>query len=86
MKENNTLKLVNKDGIETEYEILCAFHLDTTDKYYLIYTDNEKNKKNELNVYASIFDPEDDSVFEQIKTKEEWDMIEKVLNNFQEEK
>jgi len=75
MKEDNILKLKNEKGEITEYEILLVFKHDN--KNYMVYTDD--SSKEVMDIYANIFDPNDLSVFEEIKTDEEWDLIDSML-------
>lgn len=78
-----TLKVVNNDGREIEYEVLLAFTLRKTGKNYVVYTDNTVDDNGNLNVFASIYFKEDDSRLEQIETEEEWNEIEKRLKKIQ---
>lgn len=77
---NNTLKMIDKDGNEKEYEILLAFYWTKTNKYYVVYTDNIEDE-NGLNTYASIYYPDDNTKLDKIETEEEWNEIEYRLNN-----
>lgn len=83
MKEKKMLKLIDKNGKETEYEILSAFQLAKTGKNYVIYTDNTNDEQGKLNIFASIYYPDDDSRLDSIETKEEWDAIESVLSSLE---
>lgn len=78
-----TLKVVNNDGREIEYEVLLAFTLRKTGKNYVVYTDNTVDDNGNLNVFASIYFKGDDSRLEQIETEEEWNEIEKRLKKIQ---
>lgn len=78
-----TLKVVDNDGREIEYEVLLVFTLRKTGKNYVVYTDNTVDDNGNLNVFASIYFKEDDSRLEQIETEEEWDEIEKRLKKIQ---
>ncbi len=78
-----TLKVVNNDGREIEYEVLLAFTLRKTGKNYVVYTDNTVDDNGNLNVFASIYFKEDGSRLEQIETEEEWNEIEKRLKKIQ---
>ena len=83
MSDKQILKLITDDK-EIEYEILLAFYWYKTKKNYIVYTDNTKDKDNNLNVFASIFYPEDDKKLDDIETEEEWNEIEKRLNEIKE--
>ena len=75
MKEDNKLKLRNENGVISEYEIMLVFKHDN--KNYIVYTDD--SSKEPMDIYANIIDPNDLSVFEEIKTDEEWDLIDNML-------
>lgn len=78
-----TLKIVDNDGREIEYEVLLVFTLRKTGKNYVVYTDNTVDDNGNLNVFASIYFKEDDGRLEQIETEEEWNEIEKRLKKIQ---
>ena len=80
MNENKTLKIIDNEGKEFEYEILMAFKWSKTNKNYVIYTDNSDSDN--LNIYAAIYYPNDDSRLDSITTEEEWNEIEKRLKCF----
>ena len=63
-----------------------SYENDETKKNYIVYTDNEKDKEGNTQVYASIYNPEDpESRLEAITTDKEWKVIETILNTLQEE-
>ena len=80
MNNDNILKLKDENGNILEYEVLLVFKWYKTNKNYIVYTD-KYNLNDEINVYANIFDPNDDSVFESIDTEEEWNEIDNQLKN-----
>lgn len=80
MKETKTMKILDNSGKETEYKILLAFKWMKTNKNYIVYTDNTYDTNNNLNVYAAIYYPQDDSKLDPIETNEEWNEIERRLN------
>lgn len=80
MKEKETMKIIDSNGKETEYEILLAFKWTKTNKNYIAYTDNTKDENGNINVYAAIYYPDDDTRLDSIETEEEWNIIEKYLN------
>ena len=81
MDNQKTLKLIDENGKETEYEILIAFKWAKTNKNYLVYTDNTNDENGNLNIYASVYYPNDNSKLDPIESDEEWDEIEKRLKN-----
>ena len=79
MNEKMMMKLIDKNGKEFEYDILTAFQLSNTGKNYIVYTDNKNDEQGKLNVFASIYYPDDDSRLDPIETKEEWEAVESAL-------
>ena len=86
MEEKNTFTIINDEGKEVTCEILFTFDSEETKKSYIVYTDNTKDESGNVEVYASIYNPEDPhSKLEAIETEKEWKVIETILNTLQEE-
>lgn len=85
MEEVKTIKVVANDGKEYEYEIVCAFELPETGKNYVVYTDGTTDESKKLNIYAAVYDPEDETVFDDIETDEEWQAVEKMIESLKAE-
>jgi len=83
MNEKKTLKIIDDFGKEIEYEILIAFKWTKTNKNYIVYTDNTNDENGNLNIFAAIYYPQDDSKLDAIETDEEWDEVEKRLRDLQ---
>ena len=83
MDEKKILKLIDENGIETEYEILIAFKCTKTNKNYIVYTDNTKDENGNLNVFAAIYYPHDSTKLDPIELDEEWDEIDRRLMKLQ---
>lgn len=84
--ERDTFKVINDEGKEIICNVLFTFDSDETGKSYIVYTDNTKDEKGNIQVYASIFDPEDPNTkLEQIESEKEWKVIETILETLQEE-
>ncbi len=82
----NTFSMIDENGKEVVYDVLFTFESDETKKNYIVYTDNTKDSSGNIEVYASIYDPEDpQSKLEAITTDKEWKVIETILNTLQEE-
>ena len=81
MNENKKLKITDSSGKTSEYDIITAFVWAKTNKNYIVYTDNTKNENNDLNVYASIYNPNDLTKLEEINSDDEWLEVEKRLQN-----
>ena len=86
MEEKMTFKVINDEGKEVECEVLFTFESDETKKNYIVYTDNTKDEQGNIEVYASIYHPEDNNGrLEAIETEKEWKVIETILETLQEE-
>jgi len=84
--ENNTFKVINEEGKEIVCDILFTFDSEETNKSYIVYTDNSKDEAGNIQVFASIYDPKQESPkLEPIETEQEWKIIETILNTLQEE-
>lgn len=82
----NTFTLIDEKGNEVEYDVLFTFESEETNKNYIVYTNNTKDETGNIEVYASIYDPEDpNSKLEAIQTEKEWKVIETILETLQEE-
>ena len=84
--KKNTFSMIDENGNEVVYDVLFTFESDETKKNYIVYTDNERDETGNIQVYASIYYPEDPhSKLEAIKTEKEWKVIETILETLQEE-
>ncbi len=81
MDDKKILKVIGENNETIEYEIILAFKWSKTNKNYVVYTDNTTNDNGNLNVYASIYYPDDDTKLDPIETDEEWNQIEERLDN-----
>jgi len=86
MENKNTIKVFDEKGNEVVCDILFTFDNEETKKSYIVYTDNTKDKEGKVQVYASIYNPNDPSMkLEEIKTEKEWKVINTILETLQEE-
>ena len=87
MENKNTFTVINDEGKEIICNVLFTFDSDETKKSYIVYTDNTKDEKGNIKVYASIYDPNSTDAMEllPIETEKEWKVIEKILESIQEE-
>ena len=87
MKNKNTFTVKNDKGKDVVCNVLFTFDSDETKKSYIVYTDNTKDSKGNVQVYASIYDPNSTDEMEllPIETDKEWRVIEKILDSLQEE-
>ncbi len=84
--KKNTFSMIDENGVETIYDVLFTFESEETNKNYIVYTDNSKDENGNIEVYASIYDPEDPhSKLEAITSDKEWKVIETILETLQEE-
>lgn len=83
MNEKKVLKIIDNFGKENEYEILIAFKWTKTNKNYIVYTDNSKDENGNLNIFAAIYYPQDNSKLDAIETDEEWNEVERRLRYLQ---
>ena len=86
LENKNTIKVYDEKGNEVVCDILFTFDNAETKKSYIVYTDNTKDKEGRVQVYASIYDPNDPKMkLEEIKTDKEWKVINTILQTLQEE-
>ena len=85
MKENKFV-LLDEKGQEKEYDVLLTFESEETNKNYIVYTDNSLDETGNVQVFASVYNPEDENTkLEPIETEKEWKVIETILDTLQEE-
>lgn len=85
-EEKMTFKIFNDEGKEIECEVLFTFESNETGKNYMVYTDNTEDEEGNVKVYASIYNPEEkEPKLEPIETDKEWEIVETILNQVQEE-
>lgn len=78
--------LIDENGVKTTYSVLFTFENEKTGKNYIAYTDNSKDKDGNIQIYASIYNPNDSTAkLEEIKTEEEWKVIDTIIKTLQDE-
>ena len=83
-EERMIFKVMNDEGKEIECEALFTFESDETKKNYIVYTDNTKDESGNTKVYASIYNPNEESTtLQPIETEKEWKIIETILAELQ---
>ncbi len=70
---------IEVNGEELEYDLIADFEDEESSRHYFLYTDNEKDEDGELNIYGSYIE-EDNESLNPIESDEEWDKIDKVLD------
>lgn len=84
--EKDTFTVINDEGKEVTCNVLFTFDSEETKKSYIVYTDNTKDEKGNVQVYATIFNPDDPNTkLEPIESDKEWKVIETILETLQEE-
>ena len=77
--------IINEKGEAVTCHVLFTFDIEETNKHYVVYTDGVQNESGGINVFASTYDPGlEKSSLGPVETKEEWDVIESILNSLQE--
>lgn len=86
MNEKKTFVIKDKDGKEVVCEPLFTFESEETNKQYVVYTDNSKDEKGNVRVFASIYNvTEKGGELLPVKTEKEWKVIETIIESIQEE-
>lgn len=86
MEEKNTFTVLDENGKEVTCEVLFTFDSEETKKSYIVYTDNTTDEGGNVRVYASIFNPNQETTeLQPIETEREWKIVETILESIQEE-
>ena len=84
--KKNSFSMIDENGNETVYDVLFTFESEETHKNYIVYTDNSRDAEGNVQVFASIYDPNQENPrLEPIETEQEWKIIETILNTLQDE-
>lgn len=91
-KQSNTdpdqqITLIDDQGNEELYNILFTFHSDDYDKSYVLLYPAAVSDEEDIEVQAFSYDADDagavtSSDLHEIKSDEEWNMVQAVLNTF----
>lgn len=92
-QEKERIVIPDENGDEHLFDELFRFHVDATNKSYLLVTpvgsDDEDDDDEEVEVFAFRYEDregeEDDIALFPVETDEEWEMVEEMLNTFQPE-
>ena len=80
-KETSYFTVTDKNDKKTEYEILFTFESGDTNKKYIVYTANEKDKDDMIKTYASIYEEDGDELkLTPIEDDKEWNLVEKLID------
>ncbi len=84
--EKLMIKVVDENNDEKEVEVIHFFTLDSNDKEYVIYTENEEDEKGNVLIYFSEVLREDDkSTLIKVEDKEVVKEITKVIKDLMQE-
>lgn len=78
---NRKISTITKDGKKVEFDVILTFKNEDNEKDYIVYTDNSKDNENKLRIYSSIYNPDTLEFLGTPETKEEWNLIYKLLDN-----
>ncbi len=82
--KKNTFFIYDENDKPIEYKVLFTYDSDETKKSYIAYTDDTKDQKGNIKVYASIYEPNEKKVdLIPINTKQEWKIIQNILNSIE---
>ena len=76
--EDNTLVITTEDGKEIRCQILFTTHSDEFNKDYVVFVDD----KNVASAASYKDNGDGKGELEEIKTEEEWNYLEKLLNQY----
>ena len=80
MLDNGKIVIKNDKGEELVCDVLFTFDSDETGKSYIAYTDNTKDEKGNIKVYANTYDKTgEDLNLSQLTTDKEWKIIDNIL-------
>lgn len=78
--------VTNEEGKEIECEVLFTFESEETNKNYIVYTDHTQDEQGNTKVYASVYNPDEETTtLLPIETEKEWTIIETILQELQEQ-
>ena len=82
MLDNGKIVIKNDKGEELVCDVLFTFDSDETGKSYIAYTDNTKDEKDNIKVYANTYDKTgEDLKLSQLTTDKEWKIIDNILDS-----
>lgn len=84
--KDNYITLKDKKGNKKEYRILLNIEETTNNVNYVVYTDDSKNDKGELKVFASTYvlsEKGNMTKLKPVEMKEEFDFIEQILSSLE---
>ncbi|MGM7702127.1 DUF1292 domain-containing protein [Pseudalkalibacillus sp. Hm43] len=88
-EEKERIIIPDENGEEHLFEVLFTFDVDETEKSYMVLVPVESSEEDEEDVEVFAFryedkgEKDDDIELFPIETDAEWDMVEEMLNTFQ---
>lgn len=73
--------ILSEDGREEEYTLLMLYKSTKMNKEYILYTDETYDYDDNLNIFARIFNRNNNSV-KYIEDEKEWEEVETVLDKY----
>ena len=87
MDNNGKINITDIDGNTILCDILFTFDSETTNKSYIVYTDNTKDDFGNIKIYANRYDSNSsDGLLESIESEEEWKVIEQIIDSIKDQK
>ena len=81
---DRTLTIIDENGKEVACEILFTYHSDEFNKDYVLFFPKGADEKGEnVEINAAVYT--DDGELFDVETDEEWEMLEEVLAEFEED-
>ena len=75
------INAIDINGNLKEYDTILTYHNDKYNKEYIVYTDNNYNDKDELNLYINSYDKDDiEVIVKEIEDNEEYNIIKTEIN------
>lgn len=83
MQDFETIKISTPDGKEMELKVITILKKPNSDKSFLLYTFDEDAEN--VDIYASIIKEEEGNyVLDSITDKEDWDLVQKAIQELSE--
>lgn len=87
MADRAIMTAIGEDGAIIDCDVLFTFKNTAINRCYIVYTENTYDENGNIEVFASIFDPEDKTLtLSPIETEEEWALLESKLKEYEAEK
>ena len=78
----NKVFTVLKNGEKIYYDVILTFRSNTTNKDYIVYTDNTYDEDNKLKIYAAIYNADTFEFISSDLTNEDWIEVNNMLEYY----